>query len=71
MIVKEISNHIKDLRYHHSNMSQQQLADKVGCSRQTINAIEKNKYSPSFLLVRKIAYVFDVRVEEVIDITFL
>ena len=46
-------------------MSQQQLADEVGVTRQTIIAIEKGKYSPSLELAFKIAFVFDVPLEEV------
>lgn len=68
MKINEISNNIKDLRYENNNMSQQRLADLVGCSRQTINSLEKNKYSPSFLLVKKIALVFNVNVDDVIVI---
>ena len=50
-------------------MSQQKLAELVGCSRQTINSLESDKYSPSLLLVKKIATVFHVSVEEVVQIT--
>ncbi len=68
MKINSISNNIKDLRYKNGNMSQQQLADLVGCSRQTINALEKDRYSPSFLLVKKIALVFKVSIDDVIQI---
>lgn len=47
------------------NISQQQLADKAGVTRQTINAIENDKYIPSLSLAFKIADVFNVGVEEV------
>ena len=70
MKVKQVQNNIKDLRYKNNNISQQQLADLVGCSRQTINALEKNRYSPSFILVQKISYVLKVPVTEIIDVTF-
>ena len=69
MKIREITNNIRDLRYENNNMSQQKLADLVGCSRQTINSLEKNKYSPSFLLVKKISTVFNVAVEDVIVIS--
>lgn len=45
-------------------MTQQELADKVGVSRQTINAIEKNKFNPSTLLALKIANVFSASVND-------
>ena len=68
MKIKQVTNNIKELRFENDNMSQQLLADLVGCSRQTINVLEKNKYSPSFVLIKKIAKVFNVDVEEVIQI---
>jgi len=69
MKIKEVTNNIKDLRYTTDNMSQKLLSDKVGCSRQTINALEKNRYSPSLVLVKKIATIFDVSIEDVIQVT--
>jgi putative transcriptional regulator len=45
-----ISNNIRSLRFNHDEMTQQQLADKVGVTRQTIFAIEKGNYSPSLEL---------------------
>lgn len=47
------------------NITQAELADRVGVSRQTINAIESNKYVPSAILALKIARVFDKPVEQV------
>lgn len=61
----EIVNNIRVLRFNHGEMTQQQLADKVGVTRQTINAIEAAKYSPSLELAFRIAEVFNVSVEEV------
>jgi len=55
----QINNNIRTLRFHHDEMTQQELADKVGVSRQTIIAIEKSKYSPTLELAFKIANVFD------------
>ncbi len=55
-----ITNVIRTLRFHHGEMTQQALADAVGVTRQTINAIEGSKYSPSLELAFQIAKVFDV-----------
>jgi putative transcriptional regulator len=46
-------------------MTQQELAEKIGVSRQTINAIESNKYIPSTVLAIKIAQLFQKKVEEI------
>jgi putative transcriptional regulator len=46
-------------------MTQQELADRVGVTRQTVNAIERSKYSPSLEVAFKIARVFEVPLEEV------
>jgi putative transcriptional regulator len=70
MKVKKVTNRIKDLRYNNGDMSQQALADLVGCSRQTINALENNRYSPSYVLVKKIAIVFSVSTDDVLQIKF-
>ena len=47
------------------NLTQEQLAEKIGVTRQTVIAIESNKYLPSLGLAFKIANVFGVRVEEI------
>jgi putative transcriptional regulator len=47
------------------NITQQELAEKIGVSRQTINAIESNKYVPSTLLAMKMARLFQKKVEEI------
>lgn len=60
-----ISNNIRKLRFFHDEMTQEQLAEKVGVTRQTIIAIENAKYSPSLELAFRIAYVFDSPLEEV------
>ena len=60
-----ISNNIRTLRFFNDEMTQQQLAEKVGVTRQTIIAMEKGKYSPSLELAFRIACVFDVPLEEV------
>jgi putative transcriptional regulator len=46
------------------NMTQEELARKVGVTRQTINAIEKGKYNPSLELAFKLAKLFDMKIEE-------
>ena len=46
-------------------MTQQELADKVGCSRQTIIELERNRYNPSLLLAHDIADVFEVPIEQI------
>ena len=60
-----IANHIRRLRFEHGEMTQQQLADKVGATRQTVIAIESGKYAPSLELAFRIARVFGSGVEEV------
>lgn len=56
---------IRKLRFENEEMTQQELADRVGCTRQTIVALESGKYVPSLILSLKIARVFGVTVEEV------
>jgi putative transcriptional regulator len=60
-----ISNNIRRLRFDHDEMTQQALADKVGVTRQTINAIEAAKYSPTLELAFKIADVFSEPLESI------
>ena len=60
-----ISNNIRQLRFFHSEMTQQELAEKVGVTRQTIIAMEQEKYSPSLELAFRIALAFGVPLEEV------
>jgi len=62
---KLITNQIRTLRFHASEMTQQELADRIGVTRQTVNAIEGNKYSPSLEVAFRIARVFDVSLERV------
>jgi putative transcriptional regulator len=61
----KITNNIRRLRFDHNEMTQEDLANKVGCTRQTIIALEQGKYVPSIELAYKIAYVFGVSLEEV------
>ncbi|CAH1218558.1 hypothetical protein PAECIP111891_04751 [Paenibacillus allorhizoplanae] len=60
-----ISNHIRKLRFNQDEMTQQQLADKVGVTRQTIVALEQGKYSPSLELAFRIARAFKLPLEDV------
>jgi putative transcriptional regulator len=60
-----ITNNIRRLRFEHGEMTQQALAERVGVTRQTVNAIEANKYSPSLETAFRIASVFAVPLEEV------
>ncbi|XEC95087.1 helix-turn-helix transcriptional regulator [Paenibacillus tarimensis] len=63
----QITNNIRRLRFFANEMTQQQLAEKVGVSRQTIIAIEAGKYSPSLELAFRIAETFGVKIGEVFD----
>lgn len=60
-----IKNKIRMLRFMHDEMTQKELAERVGVTRQTIMAIEATKYSPSLEVAFKIAQVFDAKLEEV------
>lgn len=60
-----IKNRIRRLRFDHDEMTQEQLANRVGCTRQTIIVLEQGRYVPSLALAFRIARVFDVAVEEV------
>ena len=60
-----INNNIRKLRFFAGEMTQQQLAEKAGASRQTIIAIEAGKYSPSLELAFRIADAFGVNITEV------
>jgi len=61
----KIRNNIRRLRFDANELTQQELADAVGVSRQTIVAIEKEKYSPSLELAFRIAHYFNTPLEEV------
>jgi putative transcriptional regulator len=63
----EIRNNIRRLRFFAEEMTQQDLAEKVGVSRQTIIAIEAGKYSPSLELAFRIADVFEVGIGDVFE----
>jgi putative transcriptional regulator len=60
-----IKNRIRRLRFDHDEMTQEELANGAGCTRQTIIALEQNKYVPSIELAFRIAKAFGVSLEEV------
>jgi putative transcriptional regulator len=60
-----INNNIRKLRFFANEMTQQELADKTGVTRQTVVAIENGKYFPSLELAFRMAYVFNVTLNEV------
>lgn len=60
-----IINNIRKLRFFAGEMTQQELADKTGVTRQTIVAIENGKYFPSLELAFRMAYIFKVTLSEV------
>ena len=66
-MAKKITNNIRKLRFAAYEMSQQTLAEKVGVTRQTIIAIEKDRYSPSLEVAFKIADVFGSPFEEIFN----
>jgi putative transcriptional regulator len=64
-----IQNSIRELRGEHGGMTQQELADRIGVTRQTLNAIELGKYSPSLEVAFRIAAVFKVPLDQVFRYT--
>lgn len=64
----EIDNQIRRLRFEHGEMTQQELSERVGCSRQTIVLLEAGRYVPSLSLALKIARCFDTDVESVFEL---
>lgn len=60
-----IRNRIRELRFNHGEMTQQALAERIGVTRQTVNAIELGKYSPSLEVAFRIAAIFGVPLDEV------
>ena len=62
---KRLTNRIRRLRFENGELTQEELARRVGCTRQTINAIEAAKYGPSLELAFKIADEFEVCIDEV------
>ncbi len=65
MSKSNLTNNIRKLRFENDQMTQQQLADKAGVTRQTIIAMESGRYAPSLPLAFKIARTFGVSIEDV------
>jgi putative transcriptional regulator len=61
----KVRNNVRKLRFQNNELTQEQLAEKVGVTRQTIIAIEGGKYAPSLELAFRIALVFGVPLQEV------
>jgi len=61
----KIRNRIRRLRFDHDEMTQEELANRAGCTRQTIIALEQGKYVPSITLAFQIARAFGVTLEDV------
>jgi len=61
----KVKNRIRRLRFDHDEMTQEELANRAGCTRQTIIALEQGKYVPSITLAFQIAKVFGVALEDV------
>jgi putative transcriptional regulator len=59
-----IANQIRRLRFDHGEMTQAELAERIGMTRQTVAAIEAGKYSPSLEAAFRIAQVFGARLED-------
>lgn len=60
-----IVNHIRRLRFEHGEMTQSELAERIGMTRQTVAAIEAGKYSPSLEAAFRIAHVFGATLDQV------
>ncbi len=60
-----IRNRIRQLRFAHGELTQQELADGAGCTRQTIILLEQERYVPSLVLAMRIARIFGEPVEKV------
>ena len=65
----KIANSIRRLRFDHGEITQQQLAEQVGVTRQTIIALEAGKYTPSLALAFLLAHAFGCKVEDVFQFT--
>jgi putative transcriptional regulator len=63
--MRKVKNYIRKLRFDNDEMTQEELANHSGCTRQTIIALEQGKYVPSLELAFRIAKAFEVTLEEV------
>ena len=68
MAKEKINNIIRKLRFEQGEMTQQELANLCGCTRQTIIALEQERYVPSLILAIKIARVFGKTVDDVFQL---
>jgi putative transcriptional regulator len=68
-MASSVANRVRELRAGRAGMTQQALADSVGVSRQTVNAIETGRYTPSLEVALKIARAFDEPVERVFHLS--
>jgi putative transcriptional regulator len=64
-VAKRLTNAIRTLRFHAGEMTQAELGEKIGVTRQTVAAIEQGKYSPTLETAFRIADVFGVGLDEV------
>jgi len=64
----EIHNQIRRMRFEHGEMTQLALAERAGCTRQTIVVLEQGRYVPSLLLAMRIAKAFETRVEDIFQL---
>ncbi|MCK4557249.1 MAG: helix-turn-helix transcriptional regulator [Candidatus Aminicenantes bacterium] len=67
MAKAEIKNSVRKLRFENNEMTQQELADRAGCTRQTIVALEQGKYVPSLALAFRIAKALGASLEDVFE----
>ena len=63
-----LTNRIRRLRFDRGELTQQQVADEVGVTRQTIIALESGRYNPSLVLAMRLARFFGVPVEQVFEL---
>ncbi|RKY19712.1 MAG: transcriptional regulator [Planctomycetota bacterium] len=68
MAKADIRNMIRKLRFEHGEMTQQKLAERAGCTRQTIIVLEHGRYVPSLALAFRIARIFGLTVDEVFEL---
>lgn len=61
----DIHNEVRRLRFEHGQMTQQELAERIGCTRQTVIMLEQGRYVPSLALALKIAQAFGTTVDEI------
>ncbi len=67
MLKDVIRNRVRRMRFNNDEMTQQELANRAGCTRQTIISLEAGKYVPSLILAFRIARAFDAKLEDVFE----